>query len=225
MPGLIAGWRRRVGALVGGFEAGPERTAPQALPALARASQHADRRGRRRHHGQGPLARAQQRLCRERHRELGRQCRGRRHQALLADRRRRAQGRGAAAVAGLDRRERCRGAHRLLRPAAPRRARGFYHWRGVLPVSSAAAGGWPRRAPAAADDPLGDAAADPERAAPGRQRHPPGDRARPRSADASPTTSSVATPAISPIPALPARRCGCRRRRSSTSSTRSMPGS
>ena len=65
----------------------------QGLPAEPGASQHADRGGRSRHHGARPLARAQQRLCRQRDRELGRQCGRRRHQAVVADRGCRAQSR------------------------------------------------------------------------------------------------------------------------------------
>ena len=125
------------------------------------------------------MAGPQQRLCGERHRELGRQCGGRRHQAVVPDRRCRSQGARAAPLARLDRRQRRRGVHRLLRPAAARRARGVHRRRGVLPLPSAPARGRAHGAAAAADDPLRDAAAQPQRAASRWQRHPPGHRIRP----------------------------------------------
>src|SRR5579885_3307114 len=61
--------RRRLHRWIRGGACEP---AAERFPAESRAPQHADCRGRSRHHGPRPLARAQQRVCGERDRELGR---------------------------------------------------------------------------------------------------------------------------------------------------------
>ena len=152
MPATLTHWRRRVGAFIGGFEAGlanrrlkgfqPSRAHLNTLIAAAGADITARARWLVRNNGYAANA-----IESWAGNVVGA---GIKPSSLIADAG--AEGRGAEAVAGVDRRSRRRGLHRLLRPAAPRRPRGVHRRRGVLPLPAAPARGRPGRAAAAADD-------------------------------------------------------------------------
>ena len=227
MPGMLSHWRRRVGAFIGGFEAGfanrrlkgfqPSRAHLNTLIAAAGADITARARYLIRNNGYAANA-----IESWAGNVVGA---GIKPSSLIADAG--AEGIGAEAVAGVDRRRRCRRLHRLLRPAAARRPRGVHRRRGVLPLPAAPGRGRVGRAAAAADAAGGDAAADPERGAGGRQCRPPGHRVRSHRPQGGLSLPAPASGRChrSPDRRVRARRCAFRPSRSSTSSTRSMPAS
>jgi capsid protein len=156
-------WRQRLGAFIGGFDAGQHHRRLRGFRAtrahvnalIAASGPDITARARWLVRNNGYAVNAVE--------SWAAMYRRRRDQADLEDRRCRAQGGAAAPLARLDRRGRCRGADRFLRAAAPRRARGVHGGRGVLPHPHAPRGRRADRAAAAADAARRDAAARADR--------------------------------------------------------------